>query len=94
MPKINVYRTYEFIDKDPIIDRIKTMLSDEGLIGKGKNEMGFQRSGKPLNVERELELAAKYWERNEKRKANAKLLKAQNLKRSRNKALKENRAGA
>jgi hypothetical protein len=31
MAYIRVYRTYNFIDKDPIIDRLRTVLQDEGL---------------------------------------------------------------
>lgn len=32
MAKISVYRTYRFIDKDPIIDKARTVLQDENLI--------------------------------------------------------------
>jgi transcriptional regulator with XRE-family HTH domain len=28
--RIGVYRTYRFIDKDPVIDKIRTVLQDEG----------------------------------------------------------------
>ena len=31
MAKVKVYRTYNFIDKDPIIDKVRTVLQDEGL---------------------------------------------------------------
>lgn len=29
-----VYRSYSFVDKDPIIDRIRTMISDQGVTYK------------------------------------------------------------
>lgn len=31
MAKVRIYRTYNFIDKDPIIDKVRTVLQDEGL---------------------------------------------------------------
>lgn len=31
---LNIYRTYNFIDKDPAIDKIRTIVNDEGLIKK------------------------------------------------------------
>ena len=34
MSKIRIYRTYQFIDKDPVIDRIRTILQDEKLLDK------------------------------------------------------------
>jgi hypothetical protein len=34
MARISVYRTYNFIDKDPIIDKVRTVLQDEGLLKK------------------------------------------------------------
>lgn len=34
--RVNVYRTYQFVDKDPVIDQIKTMLEDNGLLQKQK----------------------------------------------------------
>lgn len=34
MAKITVYRTYRFIDKDPIIDKARTVLQDEKLISR------------------------------------------------------------
>lgn len=35
MPAIlQTYRTYRFIDKDPVIDEIRTLVKDEGLLGK------------------------------------------------------------
>lgn len=33
--QIRVYRTYRFIDKDPVIDKMRTMLKDVGLDKKG-----------------------------------------------------------
>lgn len=35
MATIGVYRTYNFLDKDPVIDKIKTLLKDEG-VGVGE----------------------------------------------------------
>lgn len=32
MANIRVLRTYRFVDKDPVIDQMRTVLSDEGLI--------------------------------------------------------------
>lgn len=34
--RVNVYRTYQFKDKDPVIDQIRTLLEDNGLTGKNK----------------------------------------------------------
>lgn len=34
MAPLNLYRTYRFIDKDPVIDEIRTLVKDEGLINK------------------------------------------------------------
>lgn len=34
MAKVRIYRTYNFIDKDPIIDKVRTVLQDEGLAEK------------------------------------------------------------
>ena len=34
MARIRVYRTYNFIDKDPIIDKVRTVIQDEGLMAK------------------------------------------------------------
>ncbi len=34
MAFIQTYRTYRFIDKDPVIDEIRTLVKDEGLMGK------------------------------------------------------------
>jgi hypothetical protein len=31
---IRVYRTYNYIDKNPVIDKVRTVLQDEGLIKK------------------------------------------------------------
>jgi hypothetical protein len=31
---LHVYRTYNFIDKDPVIDEMRTLVKDEGLIKK------------------------------------------------------------
>lgn len=30
-PKIQIYRSYRFIDKDPVIDKLRTIVNDEGL---------------------------------------------------------------
>ncbi|KRQ99315.1 hypothetical protein [Bradyrhizobium valentinum] len=32
MADVRLYRTYRFIDKDPVIDKIRTVVQDEGLI--------------------------------------------------------------
>jgi transcriptional regulator with XRE-family HTH domain len=29
--KLSLYRSYNFVDKDPVIDRIRTIVADEGL---------------------------------------------------------------
>ena len=34
MADVKVYRTYRFIDKDPVIDEIRTLVQDEGLMKK------------------------------------------------------------
>jgi hypothetical protein len=34
MAFLQTYRTYRFIDKDPVIDEIRTLVKDEGLISK------------------------------------------------------------
>lgn len=34
MARVKVLRTYRFIDKDPVKDKLQTMLQDEGLFGK------------------------------------------------------------
>lgn len=34
MADLKVYRTYRFIDKDPVIDEIRTLVQDEGLMKK------------------------------------------------------------
>lgn len=34
MAKIHVYRTYRFVDKDPVIDRCRTVLQDEDLFNR------------------------------------------------------------
>ena len=34
MARLTMYRTYRFIDKDPIIDKVRTLLKEEKLIGK------------------------------------------------------------
>lgn len=31
---LHVYRTYQYIDKDPVIDEMRTLVKDEGLIKK------------------------------------------------------------
>lgn len=31
---LNVYRTYSYIDKDPVIDEMRTLVQDEGLMKK------------------------------------------------------------
>lgn len=31
---LRTYRTYRFIDKDPVIDEMRTLVKDEGLMGK------------------------------------------------------------
>lgn len=34
---IRTYRTYRFIDKDPVIDKLRTIINDEGLSKKKNN---------------------------------------------------------
>lgn len=34
MADLKVYRTYRFIDKDPVIDEIRTLVQDQGLMKK------------------------------------------------------------
>lgn len=34
MARLSLYRTYRFIEKDPVIDKMRTLLSDEGLLQK------------------------------------------------------------
>ena len=34
MANVRVYRSYRFLDKDPIIDKIRTLIQDEGLMKK------------------------------------------------------------
>lgn len=41
MAKVHIYRTYRFIDKDPIIDAVRTVVQDEHL----KNNAVHQISG-------------------------------------------------
>lgn len=32
MADVRIYRTYRFIDKDPVIDEVRTIVQDEGLM--------------------------------------------------------------
>ena len=34
MASIGIYRTYNFIDKDPVIDEIRTIVQDEGMMAR------------------------------------------------------------
>lgn len=34
MAQLSVYRTYRYIDKDPVIDKVRTLVQDEGLFKK------------------------------------------------------------
>jgi len=34
MAEVKIYRSYEFIDKDPVIDQVKTMIEKERLLKK------------------------------------------------------------
>lgn len=34
--RANIYRTYQFIDKDPVIDNLRTIVEENGLSGKHK----------------------------------------------------------
>jgi len=34
MARLSLYRTYRFIGKDPVIDQVRTLLNDEGLLKK------------------------------------------------------------
>ena len=31
---VRVYRTYNYVDKNPVIDKVRTLVQDEGLIKK------------------------------------------------------------
>src|SRR3954454_10623525 len=33
-PRVRLYRTYNFIDKNPVIDKVRTLVQDEGLFTK------------------------------------------------------------
>lgn len=48
MSRLSLYRTYRFIDKDPIIDKVRTVLQDEGLFAKGKRKIVHELSGVAL----------------------------------------------
>jgi hypothetical protein len=50
MSSQSVYRTYRFIDKDPIIDKVRTVLQDEGLFAKGKRKIVHELSGVQLST--------------------------------------------
>src|SRR6266436_1590419 len=45
MARLSLYRTYNFIDKDPVIDKVRTLLQDEGLFAKGKRKIVHELSG-------------------------------------------------
>ena len=80
MAKIHIYRNYRFLDKDPIIDKMKTLIEDEGIredhaaIISDLERYGLQvpqlklgydmefvkHSKSKLDVEKELEQAAKW----------------------------------
>lgn len=30
-PRVHIYRSYSFLNKDPIIDRMRTLIADEGI---------------------------------------------------------------
>lgn len=34
MATLRIYRTYNYVDKDPVIDKVRTVLKDEGLLKK------------------------------------------------------------
>jgi hypothetical protein len=36
MADVRIYRTYRYIDKNPVIDRVRTIIADEGLIKRLK----------------------------------------------------------
>lgn len=42
---LELYRTYRFLDKDPVIDKVRTVLQDEGLFAKGKRKIVHELSG-------------------------------------------------
>jgi hypothetical protein len=39
------YRTYNFVNKNPVIDKVRTILQDEGLYNKKKRRMLHQLTG-------------------------------------------------
>lgn len=39
------YRTYNYINKNPVIDKVRTLLQDEGLYGKKQRSMLHQLTG-------------------------------------------------
>lgn len=45
MAELRLYRTYRFMYKDPIIDKVRTLLQDEGLFAKSKRKIVHELSG-------------------------------------------------
>jgi hypothetical protein len=44
------YRTYNFVNKDPVIDKVRTVLQDEGLYAKKKRGMLHDLTGVSLST--------------------------------------------
>lgn len=42
---LKLYRTYRFIDKDPVVDKIRTVFKDEGLLNPRGYNIAHQLSG-------------------------------------------------
>jgi hypothetical protein len=42
---LKLYRTYRYMDKNPVIDKVRTVLQDEGLYSKKQRKMLHQISG-------------------------------------------------
>jgi hypothetical protein len=47
MATLKVYKSYSFRDKDPIIDRLRTLISDEG---KGHGEIAHESGVSPSTL--------------------------------------------
>lgn len=47
---LKLYRTYRFIDKDPVVDKIRTVFKDEGLLGPRGYNIAHQLSGVSIST--------------------------------------------
>jgi hypothetical protein len=50
MAELKLYRTYRFIDKDPVIDKIRTVFKDEGLLNPRGYDIAHQLSGVQIST--------------------------------------------